>query len=262
MKPARLAAILLTVATVAFLLVPVALSILVGFETDASDGPLGGLTLRWFAQVWSDDGATVGRSLTIAVVTTAVVALAGVPLAYVLATARRRWARVLEELVAVPIAVPGLALALALIEAYGGWGAFRGSSWFIVCGHVLFTLPFLTRSVLAALASSDLETLEAAAAALGAGPAQRFRDVVLPLARPGLVTGALMVFTLSIGEFNLTWMLHTPLTPTLPVGLADAYASLRLEVASAYTTLFFVIVVPVLLVLQWIARRTQARGVV
>ena len=44
-----------------------------------------------------------------------------------------------------------------------------------------------------------------------------------------------MVVTLSIGEFNITWMLHTPLTKTLPVGLADSYASMRLEIGSAYT---------------------------
>ena len=42
-----------------------------------------------------------------------------------------------------------------------------------------------------------------------------------------------MVVTLSLGEFNLTWMLHTPMTKTLPIGLADAYASMLLEVASA-----------------------------
>jgi ABC-type multidrug transport system fused ATPase/permease subunit len=50
-----------------------------------------------------------------------------------------------------------------------------------------------------------------------------------------------MVFTLSVGEFNLTWMLHTPLTRTLPVGLADSYASMRMEIGSAYTLVFFIV---------------------
>ena len=45
-------------------------------------------------------------------------------------------------------------------------------------------------------------------------------------------------------------MLHTPLTPTLPVGLADCYASMRLEVGSAYTLMFFVIIIPLLVALQ------------
>jgi putative spermidine/putrescine transport system permease protein len=58
------------------------------------------------------------------------------------------------------------------------------------------------------------------------------------------------VTTLSVGEFNLTWMLHAPLTKTLPVGLADAYASMRLEIGSAYTVIFLLMIVPLLVALQ------------
>ncbi len=69
-----------------------------------------------------------------------------------------------------------------------------------------------------------------------------------------------MVLTLSMGEFNLTWMLHTPLTKTLPVGLADSYASMRLEIGSAYTLIFLVMIVPLLVALQWAAGRAQRRS--
>ncbi len=67
-----------------------------------------------------------------------------------------------------------------------------------------------------------------------------------------------MVVTLSLGEFNLTWMLHTPLTKTLPVGLADSYASMRLEVASAYTLVFFVMIIPLLVAMQMYAGQGDA----
>ena len=60
--------------------------------------------------------------------------------------------------------------------------------------------------------------------------------------------------TLSLGEFNLTWMLHTPLTKTLPVGLADSYASMRLEIASAYTLIFFIMIIPLLIAIQMLGR--------
>jgi len=82
--------------------------------------------------------------------------------------------------------------------------------------------------------------------------------VVLPNCRPGILAGSLMVVTLSMGEFNLSWLLHTPLTKTLPVGLADAYASLRLEVGSAYTLVFFVMIVPLLVAIQLLARPQEA----
>ncbi len=103
---------------------------------------------------------------------------------------------------------------------------------------MLFTLPFMVRSVLAVMLAIDLKTLEEGAASLGAGFRQRFFDIVLPNCRSGIVAGSLMVLTLSVGEFNMTWLLHTPLNKTLPVGLADAYASLRFEIGSAYTLVF------------------------
>ncbi|CFP57979.1 ABC transporter permease [Bordetella pertussis] len=81
--------------------------------------------------------------------------------------------------------------------------------------------------------------------------------MVVPNAAPGIVTGALTVLTLSIGEFNLTWLLHTPLTKTLPVGLADSYASMRLEIASAYTLVFLLMLMPLLVGLQWLAARGE-----
>ena len=76
---------------------------------------------------------------------------------------------------------------------------------------------------------------------------------MLPNCRNGILAGSLMVITLSMGEFNMTWLLHTPFTKTLPVGLADAYASLRLEVGSAYTLIFFLMIIPLLLALQFFA---------
>jgi putative spermidine/putrescine transport system permease protein len=112
----------------------------------------------------------------------------------------------------------------------------------------------MVRSVLAVLGAVDLRTLEEGAASLGAGFWSRFFTVVLPNCRSGILAGSLMVVTLSMGEFNMTWLLHTPLTKTLPVGLADAYASLRLEVGSAYTLVFFLMIVPLLIAMQYFGR--------
>jgi putative spermidine/putrescine transport system permease protein len=118
----------------------------------------------------------------------------------------------------------------------------------------------MIRSVLAVFAAIDLKTLEEGAASLGASSWRRFMDIAVPNAMPGILAGSLTAVTLSIGEFNLTWMLHTPLTKTLPVGLADSYASMRLEIASAYTLVFFVMIVPLLVALQWASTRAQTIG--
>ena len=83
--------------------------------------------------------------------------------------------------------------------------------------------------------------------------------VVVPVAMPGIIAGGLMVTTVSLGEFNISWMLQTPDTRTLPVGMADAYASMRLEVGSAYTFLFLVILVPLLTLMQSLPERIRRR---
>jgi putative spermidine/putrescine transport system permease protein len=248
-------ALSMTLAVALFLVVPVIFSAMAGVSSNVMQGLAGGLTLRWIREVVDLYQVAVFRSLVIAGACVAVTALIGTPLAYGFATRRVPFSRVLEELLMLPVAVPGLATGLALILAFGTFRDYRSSSLFILTGHVLFTLPFMMRAVLAVMLAADLATLEEAAASLGAAPVKRFVTVVLPNARRGIIAGALMVFCLSIGEFNITWMLHTPTTQTLPVGLADAYSSMRLEVGSAYTIVFLVIILPILVAMQWLGTR-------
>jgi putative spermidine/putrescine transport system permease protein len=243
---------LVTLLLCAFLIVPVVMSILAGLTVNYFKGVASGLTLRWVIEVWTQYHDSVFLSLEVAAATLVITLLTGVPAGYALARSKTRLSRIIEEFLVLPIALPGLASALALLVVYGSFTMFRMSVWFIVVGHVVFTLPFMVRAVAAVCASVDLRTLEEGAASLGASFTQRFLTIVLPNVRPGIVAGALAVLTLSIGEFNLTWMLHTPDTKTLPVGLADTYASLRIEIGSAYTILFFVMTMPLLVAMQWL----------
>src|SRR5215831_13288752 len=249
-----------TLLVAAFLVVPAGLSIVAGVTVNYFRGIQSGVTLQWVAQVWDLYAGTIGLSFVIAFATLAVTLAAGVPAAYALHVRGGRLSRAIEEIITLPLAIPGLAIALALLLTYGSFGDFRRSWLFILTGHVIFTMPFMVRSVMAVFATVDVRTLDEGAASLGASPSRRFRDVIVPNALPGVLAGSLMVVTLSLGEFNLTWMLHTPLTKTLPVGLADSYASMRLEVASAYTLVFFVIIIPLLVAMQVFAGRAATRG--
>lgn len=249
-----------TLALLAFLSVPMLMSVLAGLTINYFRGPSSGLTLRWVTQVWGLYHGSVFASLGVALATLAITTVLGVPAAYALARSPHRVARWIEELLVLPVALPGLASALALIVLYGGWGDFRRGFAFIIVGHAIFTLPFMVRAVAAICASIDLRTLEEGAASLGAGFTRRFFTIVLPNVRPGIVAGAVAVLTLSLGEFNLTWMLHTPDTKTLPVGLADAYASMRIEIASAYTLIFLAMALPLLMAVQRFAPPVRPRS--
>src|SRR3984885_3309678 len=242
--------LLFTLLVPAFLVVPAILSISAGVTVNYFRGISSGVTLQWVFQVWDLYADTILLSFVIAFATLIVTLAVGVPSAYALHVRGGRVSRIIEEIITLPLAIPGLAIALALLLTYQGVGSFRRSWLFILTGHVVYTMPFMVRSVMAVFATVDIKTLDEGAAALGASPWRRFRDVIVPKALPGILAGSLMVVTLSLGEFNLTWMLHTPLTKTLPIGLADAYASMRLEVASAYTLVFFVMIIPLLTAMQ------------
>src|SRR5215813_164990 len=198
-----------TLLVAAFLIVPALLSMLAGVTANYFRGIRSGLTLQWVAQVWELYADTIMQSFMIALITLAVTLIVGVPAAYALHVRGGRLARAVEEIITLPLAIPGLAIALALLLAYGGLSDFRRSSLFIVAGHVVFTLPFMVRSVIAVFALIDVKTLDESASSLGASAWRRFRDVIVPNAVPGILAGSLMVVTLSLGEFNLTWMLHT-----------------------------------------------------
>ena len=249
----------ITLAVTLFTLAPMVLSVTAGLINNYSVGIRSGFTTRWLLEVWSVYGNTVWRSLLLAACCVVGTLVLGIPAAYALARSRSRWMRLFEELLTLPVAVPGLATALALILVYGQLRGFRNSFAFILAGHLVFTLPFMVRTVSAAFSRPELTTLEEAARSLGASFRQRFLGILVPAVMPSIAAGSLMVFTLSVGEFNLTWMLHTPLTRTLPVGLADSYASMRLEVGSAYTLIFFIVVLPVLWALQWLVQLFENR---
>ena len=98
-----------TLAVCAFLVVPVVLSVLAGLTVNYFDGLSSGLTLRWVFEVWNGYRDTIFLSLAIALCCLATTLLLGVPTAYVLARSQNRLSRLIEEVLVLPIAMPGLA---------------------------------------------------------------------------------------------------------------------------------------------------------
>lgn len=260
----QIAQAVLTGLTLLFLMIPVVQMCFTAFMKNAFRGFKAGFTTEWIEKVLELYGDTIVRSLGIAVAALVLCVVIGVPAAWILVREqRKRWAALVEEALILPLSVPGLAIGLGILLIWGGITSLRQSNLFVLCGHVMFCLPFMVRSVMAVLRVEPIDAYEEASATLGASPWTTFLKVVVPVAMPGILAGALMVMTVSLGEFNISWMLQTPDTKTLPVGMADSYASMRLEVGSAYTFLFLVILVPILSLMQalpaWLARRAEAR---
>jgi putative spermidine/putrescine transport system permease protein len=151
---------LFTLLVAAFLVVPAILSISAGVTVNYFRGISSGVTLQWVFQVWDLYAGTILLSFVIAFAALAVTLVVGVPSAYALHVRGGRVSRIVEEIITLPLAIPGLAIALALLLTYGSFGGFRRSWLFILTGHVIFTMPFLVRSVMAVFATVDIKTLD------------------------------------------------------------------------------------------------------
>jgi molybdate transport system permease protein len=157
-------------------------------------------------------------TLRLAATTTAILLLIATPLAWWLARSRWWWKEIVAAATSLPIVLPPTVLGFYLLIALGpasplirplaGFGvrtlafSFTG----LVIGSTIYSLPFAVqpiRNAFAAISDSALES----AATLGARSAQTFTRVALPLARPGLVTAAILVFAHTIGEFGVVLMI-------------------------------------------------------
>jgi len=166
----------------------------------------------------SADFAALLLTLRLALVSTLVLLVLGTPLAWWLARGRWRGRVIVDTLVALPLVLPPTVLGFYLLVAMGSGGplgrltealglpplafSFAG----LVVGSVLYSLPFVVQPLRDAFAGIDQQLLDAAAT-LGAGPRDRFFRVALPLARAGLITGAVLGFAHTLGEFGVVLMI-------------------------------------------------------
>lgn len=159
-------------------------------------------------------GSALATSLLTATISTAVIAVLGVPLAYLLAHGRGLHTRLLTALVALPLALPPLMSGLLLLYVVGPYttagrifgGRLTDTRIGIVLAQTFVAAPFLIIAARSAFASVD-PALEDMAAALGHGRLARFRRVAIPSALPGIGAGLLLAWLRSFGEFGATVIL-------------------------------------------------------
>jgi molybdate transport system permease protein len=177
----------------------------------------------------------VTLTLRLAAVSTLILMLLGIPLAWWLSRQRGALAALLEALVALPLILPptvlGFYLLIALApDALPGrlWQALTGAQLAftfpaLVIGSVIYSLPFVVQPLQQAFAAVPKSLLEAAAT-LGAAPADQFRSVVLPLCRRSLLVAAALGFAHTVGEFGVVLMIGGNIpgeTQVLSIALYD-----------------------------------------
>ena len=210
-------------------------------------------------------------TLELALITTVLLLVLGTPLAWWLARGSSRWREPVGALVAVPLVLPPTVLGFYLLIALGpsgpgGWiaGLWGGrtlafSFTGLVIGSLLYSLPFMVQPLRNAFAAIGPEPLEAAAT-MGASPWQGFVRVALPLARPGYVTGAVMTFAHTVGEFGVVLMIGGNIpgeTKVVAIALYDFVERLQWTEAHVLAAGMVAFALVVVGVTQWLARRAE-----
>ncbi len=164
------------------------------------------------------DLQAIGLTLRLASTVTVVLLLIGTPIAWWLARTRSWLKAPISALVALPLVLPPTVLGFYLLVAMGpsgplgqitntlGLSSLAFSFWGLVVGSVFYSMPFVVQPIQNSIEALGERPLEVAAT-LRAGPIDRFFNVVLPLAKPGFITAAILGFAHTIGEFGVVLMI-------------------------------------------------------
>lgn len=214
------------------------------------------------------DWQAIILSLKLASATTAILLAIGLPLAYWLAFSTRRWKFLVEAVVALPLVLPPTVLGFYLLLALGPrspigavyarltGGILPFSFQGLLIASVLYSLPFTVQPVTAAFTALDRKWIEASWC-LGVSRPATFRRVIVPLALPGIATGAILSFAHTLGEFGVVLMVGgniAGVTRTVSISIYDQVQALNYSAATA-TSLFLLAFSFVVLVLTYALQR-------
>ncbi|NAZ36815.1 ABC transporter permease [Rubellimicrobium sp. CFH 75288] len=251
-----------TIVYLVFLFAPIALLPIFAFNDAAIIAfPLAGFSTRWFERLWTTPALhqALQNSLFIATVTAVLATLLGTCAARAASMARFPGKRAALGFIMLPIALPEIVIAVALLIVIRQVFDLPLTNWSVIAAHTLICVPFSIAILNGAFAALD-PSLEEAAMDLGESRWSAFRLVTLPLVMPGIVSSLLICFIISMDDFVLAQFL-TGANPTLPVYI---YSLTRfvdsLPLIMALGTILVTLSLTLLVIAEWFRRRGAARA--
>lgn len=191
--------------TFLFLYAPIIVLIVFSFNDSRLRGSWEGFTLKWYVELFQDREVmqAMYNTILIAVLTTIISTVIGVLAAMGISNYSKLWKGVVLNLNYIPVLNPDIVTAVSLMVLYGAM-QMKFGLFTMLLSHVAFTIPYVVLSILPKLKQMNRHIPEAAMD-LGATPLEAFLKVVLPEIQPGIATGAMLAFTLSIDDFVISF---------------------------------------------------------
>ena len=221
-------------------------------------------------EIWT----AVRLTIELAALTTMILIVIGTPVAWWLARSQAWWKEGVAAVVALPLVLPPTVLGFYLLVALGPdgpggalaslWGARTLAFTFegLVIGSVFYSLPFVVQPIRNAFEAMGDRPMEVAAT-LRASPLRAFFTVALPLARPGFLTGAVLGFAHTVGEFGVVLMIGGNIpgeTRVLSVAIYDFVETLRWREANMLAAGMVVFAFVVILAMMLVEKRMRRAG--
>jgi spermidine/putrescine transport system permease protein len=239
-----------------FLYAPIFIVIAYSFDANKLGVSWTGFTLQWYQALFEDDAllSALRNSLIVASVSVSVSAVFGTMAAVGLARYKFPGAGLVRTLTMLPVIIPEIAMAVSALTLFVALGM-KLSLTTIIVSHIVFCLAYITLVVLGRLQGLD-PRLEEAARDLGATPIMAFFKVTLPLLMPGILSGCLLAFVLSLDDFVITQFTAGVGSTTLPLWI---YSSVKFGVSpeiNALSTIMILLTAGAMVASQLIRQRS------
>ena len=240
-----------------FLYAPIAVLILYSFNESRTMGNWTGFSLRWYEALLQDSSlmSALGVTLSIAVISAVVATVLGTAAAIGIQNMRKTPRRLVESVSQLPMVNPDLVTGISLMMLFVFLGI-RNSYVRLLIAHITFNLPYVIFAVLPRLRKSSGQLYEAALD-LGCRPIQAAMKVLIPEALPGIISGALLSFTMSIDDFIISYFVGGDVNNLS----MEVFGSARRHVSPSMYALSAIMFLAVLALLIIINRRSSLEDV-
>ena len=249
---------------------PILTLIVFSFNASRTRAKWGGFSLKWYVSLFENDQIlqALSNTLVIALLSSLIATVIGTMAAIALSSMKSRSRTFWLSMVNIPMLnaeiVTGISLMMLFIAAgnllslMGGGVTF--GFWTVLIGHITFNLPYVVLSVMPKLKQVNISTYEAALD-IGASPLYAFFKVVLPDIMPGVMSGFLLAFTLSLDDFIITHFVKGPGFDTLSTKIyTEVKKGIKPEMY-ALSTLIFVTVLLLLFIVNYKPKPKEKRRV-
>ena len=267
-----------------FLYAPIFILIIFSFNAGNSSAVWKGFSLHWYAELFQNRliMQSVYTTLLVSVLSTLIATVAGTFAAIGLASMRRRWRTPLMTVNNIPVMnaeiVTGVSMCLLFVAFFGLWKAF--AVWFnqaqdtfwmeeniylgfgtLLLAHVTFNIPHVILTVMPKLRQMD-KNLGDAAQDLGCTWMQAFWKVIIPEIKPGIISGALIAFTMSIDDFIISYFTAGSGVSTLAMTIYSMTKKRVSPEINALATIMCVVILGIILITNYLDSRSykKARG--